>query len=278
MAWSGRVFVSDEVAAAQELYRGLLDERSWRRSPAQQLRRQAARLADGHRTRHPAAFVELTCWHPRLRAQPADAIWSAQLSAQDFLATLAAEHGYRDWAGVEASTQRPSIPFEKAVEAVVDGDLATLGRLLDDEPDLASQRSHWRHRATLLHYVAANGVETHRQRVPENAAAVAGLLLAGGADADAVADIYGGGCTALMLLRTSSHPARAGVADAVAAAVGRPSTPGPHRCGDNADQPSVGPIAEGGTAGAAGDAGDAVPDDIRHSDEARPARRGQSGA
>ena len=42
------------------------------------------------------------------------------------------------------------------------------------------------HRATLLHYVGANGVEDYRQRSPQNAVAVAEALLAAGAEVDAV--------------------------------------------------------------------------------------------
>jgi len=103
--------------------------------------------------------------------------------------------------------------FEEAADAVVDGDLARLRELLDDEPRLATARSSRPHRATLLHYVGANGVEQDRQRSPGNAAAVAELLLERGAVADAPAHTYGGGPdqTALALTVTSVHPERAGV-------------------------------------------------------------------
>ena len=47
-------------------------------------------------------------------------------------------------------------------------------------------------RATLLHYVAANGVEGYRQLTPPNAVAIADALLDAGADVDALADMYGG--------------------------------------------------------------------------------------
>ena len=67
------------------------------------------------------------------------------------------------------------------------------------------------HRATLLHYVAANGVEGYRQRTPGNAVAVARTLLDAGAAPDAVADMYGGSCTTMSMLVSSDHPARAGV-------------------------------------------------------------------
>ena len=89
---------------------------------------------------------------------------------------------------------------------------------LVDDPALVHARStrvtHFdppRHSATLLHYVAANGVEGYRQRTPANAVDVARVLLDAGAEPDSLAQLYGGDCTTMALLVSSSHPARAGV-------------------------------------------------------------------
>jgi len=103
--------------------------------------------------------------------------------------------------------------FEDAVDALVDGKLSRLRGLLDREPRLVTARSLRPHRATLLHYVGANGVERERQRTPRNAPAIAELLLARGADPNALALTYGGGPaqTTLYLAATSSHPEDAGV-------------------------------------------------------------------
>jgi hypothetical protein len=62
----------------------------------------------------------------------------------------------------------------------------------------------------LLHYVGPNGVEGWRQKTPDNAVAIANLLLAAGAEVDTMADMYGGSTT-LGLVATSIHPLRAGV-------------------------------------------------------------------
>jgi ankyrin repeat protein len=132
---------------------------------------------------------------------------------------LARAHGFEDWAefaehvdGIAGNT------FEAAADAVVDGDEATLGALLRADPGLAGARSARRHHATLLHYVAANGVEDFRQKSPPNAVAIATLLLDAGAEVDALADTYGGGPvqTTLNLLVSSVHPANAGVQAALA--------------------------------------------------------------
>lgn len=101
--------------------------------------------------------------------------------------------------------------FERAADAVVDGDVATLRALLHEHPALARARSPRPHHATLLHYVAANGVEDERQRTPPNAVEVARVLLAAGAEPDALADAYGAPCTTLSLLVSSTPPAEAGV-------------------------------------------------------------------
>ena len=101
--------------------------------------------------------------------------------------------------------------FERAVRAIIDGDLAVLEEMLRAHPELVRARSRSAHRSTLLHYVSANGVEDHLQRTPPNAASVARALLAAGAEADATSDAYGGGSTTLALTVTSVHPYRAGV-------------------------------------------------------------------
>jgi ankyrin repeat protein len=100
--------------------------------------------------------------------------------------------------------------FEKAVDAVVTGDINTLKELLSEMPDLVLARSGRNHRATLLHYVGANGVEDYRQKTPKNASEVAEILLMAGAEVDALGDMYGGSTT-LSLVATSIHPVQTGV-------------------------------------------------------------------
>jgi hypothetical protein len=105
--------------------------------------------------------------------------------------------------------------FELAVDAVVHGRLSELTTLMAAHPDLPVRRSGYGHRATLLHYTAANGVEIRRQIVPANAADIVAALLDGGADRSATFHAYGGEFDVLVMPRTSAHPRDAGVAAAV---------------------------------------------------------------
>jgi ankyrin repeat protein len=130
---------------------------------------------------------------------------------------IAREHGFESWPKFAkhldglARARSPVSRFEKAVDAIVGGDAATLGRLVREVPALARARSTREHRSTLLHYVSANGVEDFRQKTPKNIVAIARLLLDAGADVDAESMAYGGRSTALNLTATSIHPAIAGV-------------------------------------------------------------------
>ena len=103
--------------------------------------------------------------------------------------------------------------FETAADAVIQGRLEELQTLLHDEPALATARSRREHHATLLHYVAANGVEQYRQKSPPNAVEIANTLLEAGAEVDALADTYAGSTTetTLNLLVSSVHPRQSGV-------------------------------------------------------------------
>lgn len=105
--------------------------------------------------------------------------------------------------------------FEAAADAIVSGGLTTLRQLLNESPALMHARSGRPHQATLLHYIAANGVEDERQKSPANAVEIARMLLTAGSEVDALASMYGGHHTTMNMLVSSGHPARAGVQDAL---------------------------------------------------------------
>jgi ankyrin repeat protein len=134
---------------------------------------------------------------------------------------IARSHGFESWPKfakqIEALARKNSSVsrFEAAADAIVSGDVKTVKRLLREETELIRARSTREHNATLLHYVSANGIEGYRQKTPKNIVEITEVLLNAGAEIDATADVYGGGCTTLGLAATSVHPERAGVQNAL---------------------------------------------------------------
>lgn len=171
---------------------------------------------------HPRFLDPVVTWKPLFATN--EEILAAALTHDDAKLAVARRYSFLDWNALVAlvtavaDTASPVARFELAAEAVIDGDLATLRRLLADDPQLVHARSTritnqdpTVHGATLLHYVAANGVEGYRQRAPGNAVAVATMLLDAGADVNALAQMYGGDCATLPMLISSTPPYETGV-------------------------------------------------------------------
>jgi ankyrin repeat protein len=186
------------------------------RADLEQYQKQAEGLLEAYKSGDSQAIRVIHENHPRF-LDSAPELADAQL-------TIARWYSFQSWPAlaeyVEAVTRdgSPVFRFESAVEAVITGDRATLESLLRDNPELIRVRSTRItcfdppvHRATLLHYVAANGVEGYRQKTPGNAVEIAKTLLEAGAEVDALADMYGGHYTTMSMLVSSSHPAQAGV-------------------------------------------------------------------
>src|SRR5262245_36086540 len=172
--------------------------------------------------KHPKFLNPDIPWLPKKLTK--EDVLGAPFDASDAQWTIARWYDFADWSRLEeyvaAVTQNgsPVAQFETAVEAVIDGHVDVLARLLREHPDVARARStrvtHFDppvHRATLLHYVAANGVEDYRQRTPSNAVDVATTLLRASAEVDALADMYGGQATTMSMLVSRAHPVKAGV-------------------------------------------------------------------
>lgn len=130
---------------------------------------------------------------------------------------LARSHGFASWprfvehVGALGEADSRVSQFEAAADAIVGGDLAKLAAQLRENPELVRARSTREHGSTLLHYVAANGVEDFRQKTPKNIIQIAVLLLDAGADVHAESDAYGDRSSTLGLTATSCHPENAGV-------------------------------------------------------------------
>ncbi|HEX9936037.1 MAG TPA: ankyrin repeat domain-containing protein [Longimicrobium sp.] len=200
--------------------------RACRSGDADAIRRWAAQWIGDLLSLHPGAdsAADLSAADPRIdlvarfaRERLAD---DCALSRAQFV--IARAHGFESWPKLAAHLDAlsgcgsPVSAFEEAADAIVEGDAPHLRRLLRESPELVRARSTREHRATLLHYVSANGVENFRQETPPNIVEIATILLDAGAEVDAEAEVYGGGATALGLLVTSAHPRAAGVQNELA--------------------------------------------------------------
>jgi hypothetical protein len=212
------VYIDDSIAAVRALHRHSLEADRSQQTIRQLLEQLARTIHEQHRRGNAAVCFHLTCWCNEFIGRSAEHILSAELTLAQAQQTIATEHGFSQWTDVQAlGDELFDAEFERAVDCVVMGNLSTLTTLLQQQPQLATQTSQYHHRATLLHYVAANGVETHRQVSPANLPAITTCLIDAGADVNASANMYGGSATTLGLLLTSAHPANAGVVDEVAA-------------------------------------------------------------
>ena len=175
----------------------------------EQYKKQAKDLLKAFKSQDSKAIEQIRQWHPHPPDLTEPTLADAQL-------VLARQHSFESWPKfakhVEELSQEssPFAQFERAADAVVNGDAATLRKMLRQKPELIHARSPREHHAALLHYISANGVEDYRQKTPANTVEIAAILLDAGAEVDAVADAYGKGTT-LGLTATSIHPLRTGV-------------------------------------------------------------------
>lgn len=201
-------------------------------APLSDYARQAGALLEGWQKEDEKAVRIFRQDHPKFldrkipwlqRQMTEEEVRAVRIDIIDAQLGLARWYDFLDWNRlidyVEAVRQPGSRMhrFERAVEAVIDGDTATLRGLLREDPSLVRTRSsrvtHFDppvHGAMLLHYLAANGVEGYRQRSPKNAAEIAEILIEAGADPDALCHAYGGDCTTMALLVSSTPPAVVG--------------------------------------------------------------------
>lgn len=211
------VYISDAVWQVTELHKELLTDYPGEWSVRFVLEKQAQRLKEAYDESDSAVHIQLSNWHPACVGRSFSQVLDEQLTLDDMRLVVAREHGFNDWRAVlDLGTVLLDEQFESGVDRMLDGDIKSLEGLLKDDPDLTHKASNYAHHATMLHYLAANGVETWRQRVPANATDIARLLIQYGADVKAKASFYGGNYTALELLLTSAHPAAAGIADDLA--------------------------------------------------------------
>ncbi len=206
-----KVYIDPKVQKVRDLYADLLTAEFYSMPIRIQLELQAARLTEAHRRGNDAVCFQIGSWHPDLTGEPDERILEYAFSLDDASLTVAREFGYKSARDVEALADKgSSAAFERAVNTMLAGDLASLKTMIAARPELLYERSQYGHGATLLHYTGTNGVESHRQVVPSNLAEIVEFLIAAGADPSSKAEIYGR-TAPRELFETSKHSHRSGV-------------------------------------------------------------------
>lgn len=208
------IYIAPEVSAAQALHPYLADPTYRALRISDQLATQAKTLHTAHGAGDTRIAMQVQSWWPQAQGRTLDAILSDPFDLAEAETAVAREHGFANWNAIrDLGDVSSDTGFDAALDAMLGGDLETLVWMLAKDQALAMRRSVFGHRATLLHHIGANGVESHRQQVPANAPDMARALIAAGADRSAEANMYGGGQTPLDLASTSAHPYHAGVAE-----------------------------------------------------------------
>ncbi len=200
------------VTEVQSFYGALLFQTEWYYRIQEHLTMIAKRLWWGMKDGNPAVRHEVSNYHPKYLGKPHEAFQNAKWELSDAQLVIAKEYGFSSWEAVEElGDEAYDDLFEYAVNYLLRGDEANLRKALEEKPELVTERSKYGHRATMLHYVASNGVEIWRQQVPENLPLLTQILLEHGADKEATMFAYGEEHTTLSLLQSSAHPFAAGV-------------------------------------------------------------------
>lgn len=171
----------------------------------------SARMWEGVQAKNEGIFTEINNYHWQHLGKSQAALVKLGLTEDDCRQAIANEYGFRRWTEVVHVNSPYNSVFESAVNAMLDGDLARVKKLLANKKELVNQKSPYGHDATLLHYAVSNGVELWRQKVPENLPATVAFLLDHGANSKAKMKVYGGEYTPSELLPSSAHPRAAGV-------------------------------------------------------------------
>ena len=209
------IFIDPQILALRAMHHDQLAAGYGQCNIRETLENQVQVLYKNHMQGNNVVSFHIGCWCPDFIGMDSDQIMGSEFSLDQAQQTIAREYGFSNWNEVRSlENLKYDQDFETSVDLVVEGRVDELRSMVARKPELVSQRSQYGHRATLLHYIAANGVESHRQITPLNASQITTCLINAGTDVNAMADIYGGS-TVLELVETSAHPLNAGVTQEV---------------------------------------------------------------
>ncbi|MEQ8821339.1 MAG: hypothetical protein RLY93_13945 [Sumerlaeia bacterium] len=214
------LYIPVDVRAVHDLHRPMFLANWWEEPVGGLLKRHAESLWAAYRAGNPLSAIEIRNHAPVFAQSGAGHILEAELSRGQIEDVVARNWGYRDGADAEEDAAvMPNAVFEDAVETLLAGNERRLAELLEQVPELATARSPFGHRFTLLHYAGSNGCELIRQIVPHNLPALIRILREAGANPEATVAVYGAEYRPAELLATSAHPRDAGVMEEALAAL-----------------------------------------------------------
>lgn len=207
-----KVYRHPKVQAVYELHRHIILDTEFYRSVKGELTLFVDNLYQQFKAGDARVAIEVSNYHPDYAGKPEAEIMKAPLALEDFQLTIAREYGFEDWPDVaHHGNVAFDHDFEQAVNYLLAGEKEQLEALLLKKPELLHQHSVYNHKAGLIHYIAANGVELWRQVVPANLPEITKMLLDKGADPQMKHHIYRGNGDLAGLIETSTHPREAGI-------------------------------------------------------------------
>ena len=209
-----KIYIHENTQKVYALHKTAIEQINETTTVLDQLTAFSTTLFEAWKSRNPICKGQINNWHPAFIGQSLDVIFKADFRLVDARLSIAKDCGFVNWEAVEIEGNIPfNLAFEKAVDTLLAGDLASLKIQIREQPDLMGMRSPYGHQATLLHYAGSNGVEMWRQQTPYNLPEMVQFLLEAGADKNATIQVYGGHFTTWEMVATSAHPHAAGVVE-----------------------------------------------------------------
>src|SRR5689334_21759253 len=130
-------------------------------APRADYERAARLLYDALQARENSALWKFKWVHPHFRGKTVTDIDPSTLDLDDARLVVAHDYGFPACFNLmqfaeEVARDGDAAQFERAVDAVVSGDATALRAMTQQDRELVHRRSARFHRATLLHYIAAN--------------------------------------------------------------------------------------------------------------------------
>lgn len=211
---SDQLYIHPHVEMVRNLHKKITTNVSESTSVVSYLNKISENLYQAFLDKDEASHVEFRNHHYFFIGKSAEVILNASISIDDVHRAVAKEYGFDNWDRVlEHGNQRFNMGFEHLINAMLEGRIDEVIELVSVNPKLVEERSPFYHRANILHYASANGVEIHRQIVPQNIAEIVNILVTKNADKHALANFYDTRLEPYLLAESSAHIRMAGVRD-----------------------------------------------------------------